>query len=57
MTNEQVPIPNSEQGRRENLLGRKEIAWKDFYLKGHFLGIFSPAPLRCVRNRTITLMY
>ena len=38
MTNEQVPIPNSEQGRRENLLGRKERAWKDFYLKGNFTG-------------------
>ena len=38
MINEQVSIPNSEQGRRENLLGREERAWKDFYLKGNFLG-------------------
>lgn len=38
MTNEQVPMPNSEQGKREELLGRKNSAWKDFYLKGNFLG-------------------
>ncbi|MDZ4228456.1 MAG: hypothetical protein U1E54_04400, partial [Candidatus Levybacteria bacterium] len=33
------PVPNSEQGKRQELLGRKEAAWNDFYLKGNFLGV------------------
>lgn len=38
MVNEQVPMPNSEQGKREDLLSRKNEAWNDFYLKGNFPG-------------------
>ncbi len=38
MTNEQVPVPNSEQGKRLELLTRKERVWNDFYLKGNFPG-------------------
>lgn len=38
MTTQENPMPNSEQGRREDLLNRKNAAWNDFYLKGNFLG-------------------
>ena len=38
MTNEQFKMPNSEQGKREDLLSRKNAVWKDFYLKGNFHG-------------------
>lgn len=37
MTTEHAPMPNSEQGKREELLNRKERTWNDFYIKGNFL--------------------
>lgn len=30
------PVPNSEQGRRQELLGRKDAIWNRLYLKGNF---------------------
>lgn len=36
MVNEQVSMSNSEQGKREELLGRKNAAWNDFYLRDLF---------------------
>jgi len=38
MTTQENRMPDSEQGRRENLLNRKEKVWNDFYLKGNFSG-------------------
>lgn len=36
MTTQENPMPDSEQGKREELLNRKERVWNDHYLKGDF---------------------
>ena len=38
MTTQENQVPDSEQGRREELLTSKERTWSSFYLKGNFLG-------------------
>lgn len=36
MTMPESPIPNSEQGKINELLSRKQRVWNEFYLKGNF---------------------